>query len=88
MIAAAARQLLGHLSTLLWISCLVWTRDECSQAAKRTRETGFAGDVIALASLSGIPIVNLASGDRSLPCAAYLHSRRALPLNSAQVPMN
>ena len=88
MIAAAARQLFGPSIDTPVDFLLVWTRDECSQAAKRTRETGFAGDAIALASLSGIPIVNLASDDHSPALRHLLVQPARTHLNSAQVPMN
>ena len=88
MITAAARQLFGP-SIDTPVDCLiVWTRDECGQAENRTRETGFAGDVIALASLSGIPIVNLASDDHSPALRHLLAQPARTHLNSAQVPMN
>ncbi len=88
MIAAAARQLFGPSIDTPVDFLLVWTRDECSQAANRTRETGFAGDVIALASLSGIPIVNLASDDHSPALRRLLAQPARAPLNAAHVPMN
>ncbi len=88
MIAAAARQLFGPSIDTPVDFLLVWTRDECSQAANRTRETGFAGDVIALASISGIPIVNLASDDHSPALRRLLAEPPRCPLNSAHVSTN
>ena len=88
MIAAAARQLFGPSIDTPVDFLLVWTRDDCSQAANRTRDTGFAGDVIALASLSGIPIVNLASDDHSPALRRLLAQPARAPLNAAHVPMN
>lgn len=63
MLAAAARQLFGPDLDTPVDFLLVWTKDACEHPAAKTRETGFAGDVMALASISGIPIVNLASTD-------------------------
>ena len=88
MIPAAARQLFGPSIDTPVNFLLVWTREDCSQAAKRTRETGFDGDAIALASLSGIPIVNLASDDHSPALRHLLVQPARTHLNSAQVPMN
>ncbi len=88
MIAAAARQLFGPSIDTPVDFLLVWTRDECSHAEKRTRETGFAGDVIALAALSGIPVVNLASDAHPPALRRLLAQPARSPLNTAQVPLN
>ena len=63
MLAAAARQLFGPGLDSPVDFLLVWTKDACEHPEARTRETGFAGDVMALASISGIPIVNLAGAE-------------------------
>ena len=38
---------------------LCWTEDACTSHATRTRETGGTGQAIALASLKGIPVINI-----------------------------
>lgn len=43
-----------------------WTPDGCESDEDRTRTTGGTGQAISLASLSGIPVYNLANGNDRL----------------------
>ena len=42
---------------------ICWTQDGCSSHTARTRETGGTGQAIALASLKGIPVINMRTAD-------------------------
>ena len=63
LMARNCHQILGQALTTPAMVVIAWTPDGCESHATRSRVTGGTGQAISLASLRGIPVVNLKNED-------------------------